>query len=68
MNESESLLVPLAAVARMPPMTMRRVVPTMAVFLPIRSHTRPTTTWPMISPTSRAFDTRVDTDEVYWVG
>ena len=42
-------LLPDDAVAKIPPTTISKVVPTIAVFRPMRSQTRPTTSCPMIS-------------------
>lgn len=41
---------PCAAVASVAPRTMRSVVMTSAALRPMRSHTTPTSTWPMTSP------------------
>lgn len=59
---------PCAAVHNVAPITMREVVTTRPALRPILSHSIPTNICPMISPTSRAFDTRVEMAAVYSVG
>ena len=53
---------PCAAVPRVAPRTIKSVVDTKATFLPRRSQTSPTTTWPMTAPVCKCQISTVSLD------